>query len=55
MSKDKTVWPTIEGFKKLINCRSCGRRVEVKNFNQGLCERCGYREKSKNGKKEKKK
>jgi hypothetical protein len=30
-------------FRKLILCKSCGARVEVKNFNRKLCSRCGHR------------
>jgi len=36
----------ISGIKKIRYCKSCGKRIEVKNFNQLLCERCGYRESS---------
>ena len=38
-----TFFEPIEGIKKTIRCKSCNRRVEVKNFNQTLCEKCGYK------------
>ncbi|MGM5482813.1 MAG: hypothetical protein ACQESF_05095 [Nanobdellota archaeon] len=29
--------------KKVIRCKSCGKKIEVGNFNRALCEECGYR------------
>ena len=33
----------IEGYKKFAYCRHCNRRIQVKNLNQYMCEKCGYR------------
>lgn len=33
----------ISGVKKVIKCKSCGKKIEVDNFNRSLCEDCGYR------------
>ncbi len=33
----------ITGVKKVIRCKSCGKKMEVDNFNRALCEDCGYR------------
>lgn len=33
----------IAGVKKVIRCKSCGKKLEVDNFNRALCEDCGYR------------
>lgn len=33
----------ISGVKKIVKCKSCGKRMEVSNFNRALCEECGYR------------
>ncbi len=33
----------ITGVKKVIRCKSCGKKMEVDNFNRALCEECGYR------------
>ncbi len=33
----------ISGVKKVIWCKSCGKKIEVNNFNRALCEECGYR------------
>jgi predicted RNA-binding Zn-ribbon protein involved in translation (DUF1610 family) len=34
----------IGGVQKFTNCKSCGKRIRIKNFNQRLCKECGYRE-----------
>jgi len=44
MKKQGTTFQKIGGIKKIIYCKSCGKRIEVNNFNRMLCERCGYRE-----------
>ncbi len=44
MAKGVVTFEKIKGIKKIIYCKSCGRRLEVDNFNRMLCERCGYRE-----------
>jgi len=33
----------ISGVKKVIRCKSCGKKMEVDNLNRALCEDCGYR------------
>lgn len=33
----------ITGVKKVIRCKSCGKKIEVGNFNRALCSECGYR------------
>lgn len=33
----------VSGVKKVIRCKSCGRKLEVGNFNRALCSECGYR------------
>ncbi|MFW5991304.1 MAG: hypothetical protein ACOCQX_03670 [Candidatus Nanoarchaeia archaeon] len=33
----------ITGVKKVIRCKSCGKKIEVGNFNRALCAECGYR------------
>ncbi len=42
--KKGSAFQKISGIKKIIKCKSCGKRLEVSNFNRMLCERCGYRE-----------
>ncbi|MEM4267702.1 MAG: hypothetical protein QXK37_02630 [Candidatus Woesearchaeota archaeon] len=44
----------IEKVKKIVFCKSCGKRIEVDNFNRMLCSRCGYRESRTNKRKAKK-
>lgn len=44
MRKEKVTFERIKGIRKIIYCKSCGRRIEVNNFNRMLCDRCGYRE-----------
>jgi hypothetical protein len=44
MSRAQIQFEKIEGIKKIVYCKSCGKRIEVNNFNRMLCERCGYRE-----------
>jgi len=44
MRKETVRFEKIKGIKKIIYCKSCGKRLEVNNFNRMLCERCGYRE-----------
>lgn len=44
MKKQTVKFERIGGIKKIAYCKSCGRRMEVNNFNRLLCERCGYRE-----------
>ncbi len=47
MAKKKTPmfepFQKITGVKKVIRCKSCGKKLEVDNFNRALCEDCGYR------------
>jgi hypothetical protein len=33
----------IEGIKKRIKCKGCGKMIEVENFNRLYCITCGYR------------
>ncbi len=42
--KQNSVFQKIEGIKKIVYCKSCGKRLEVNNFNRMLCDKCGYRE-----------
>ncbi len=44
MRKEPIRFEKISGIKKIVHCKSCGRRIEVSNFNRMLCDRCGYRE-----------
>jgi len=44
MRRQPIKFEKISGIKKIIYCKSCGKRLEVNNFNRMLCERCGYRE-----------
>jgi len=30
----------IKGFKKMINCRGCGKKVIVSNLNMLYCKKC---------------
>ena len=39
----KNTFETIKEHKVIINCRHCGRKIEVKNMNQKICIKCGYR------------
>ena len=40
----KHLWEDIpREIKRIIRCKSCGKRIEVLNFNRKLCEECGYR------------
>jgi Zn finger protein HypA/HybF involved in hydrogenase expression len=50
MAKRNTAFVKISGIKKIGTCKSCGKRMEIKNFNQMLCEKCGYRESSESSK-----
>jgi len=45
--RDKPTWVKIDKIKKRIYCKSCGDRIDVTNFNQLLCKRCGYRDRAK--------
>jgi len=45
MKQNKVPWIKIKKIKKRVYCKSCGVRIDVSNFNQQLCERCGYRDK----------
>lgn len=33
-------FPKVFGVKKFITCKDCRKKVEVKNFNQKICEEC---------------
>jgi hypothetical protein len=44
MAKRASPFERIEKVKKIVFCKSCGKRIEVDNFNRMLCNRCGYRE-----------
>jgi hypothetical protein len=44
MARANIQFEKIQGIKKIVYCKSCGKRIEVNNFNRMLCERCGYRE-----------
>jgi ribosomal protein L37E len=33
----------IKGIKKVVRCKSCGKKIEISNFNRSLCNDCGYR------------
>ena len=32
----------IEGYKKFVYCKHCGKRVQVQNYNQTICDKCGH-------------
>lgn len=44
MQQSKSTWPVIPKQKKVIRCKSCGKKIEIENFKQKLCKKCGYRE-----------
>jgi len=44
MVKRPIPFQKIDKVKKIVFCKSCGKRIEVDNFNRMLCNRCGYRE-----------
>jgi hypothetical protein len=44
MAKRASPFERIDKVKKIVFCKSCGKRIEVDNFNRMLCNRCGYRE-----------
>ena len=33
----------IDGYKKFVVCKGCGKRIQVQNLNQYKCVECGYR------------
>jgi len=43
MGKSKVLFEKISGVRKIIRCSSCGKRIEIKNFNRTKCDKCGYR------------
>lgn len=42
-ANNKTFFDIEGGFKKIVKCHICGKRVKAENFNQTRCEDCGYR------------
>jgi len=45
--RNTSIWPKVDKIKKYILCKKCKKRIEVEQYNQRICKRCGYRERRK--------
>ncbi len=41
---NNSMWQPVTKIKKVIKCQSCGKRINIQNFNRTLCDDCGYRD-----------